>query len=88
VQLAAFGGQSHALPDIPSSWSTSVPIQLSEQEIQIFMHFVRTFSTHLDFFDPSQQFASVVPQLALRNTGLMKALLALSGRRPSIHCYL
>ncbi|KAF7588140.1 hypothetical protein BBP40_006140 [Aspergillus hancockii] len=85
VQLATFGGQSHALPDIPSSWSSSVPIQLSEQELRILMHFVRTFSTYLDFFDPSQHFASVVPHIAMKNIGVMKALLASSARHMSIH---
>ncbi|KAE8161487.1 fungal-specific transcription factor domain-containing protein [Aspergillus tamarii] len=80
VPLAAVDEQSQALPDVPSSWSTSAPIQLSEQEFPLFTHFVQTFSGWLDFFDSSQQFCSVVPHLALRNTGLMKALLALSAR--------
>ncbi|GMG11028.1 unnamed protein product [Aspergillus oryzae var. brunneus] len=80
VPLAAVDEQSQALPDVPSSWSTSAPIQLSEQEFRLFTHFVQTFSGWLDFFDSSQQFCSVVPHLALRNTGLMKALLALSAR--------
>ncbi|KAB8224600.1 fungal-specific transcription factor domain-containing protein [Aspergillus novoparasiticus] len=80
VPLVAIDEQSHALPDVPSSWSTSAPIQLSEEEFRLFTHFVQTFSGWLDFFDSSQQFCSVVPHLALRNTGLMKALLALSAR--------
>ncbi|KAB8208246.1 fungal-specific transcription factor domain-containing protein [Aspergillus parasiticus] len=80
VPLVAIDEQSQALPDVPSSWSTSAPIQLSEQEFRLFTHFVQTFSGWLDFFDSSQQFCSVVPHLALRNTGLMKALLALSAR--------
>ncbi|KAB8260030.1 Zn(II)2Cys6 transcription factor [Aspergillus pseudonomiae] len=80
VPLAAVDEPSQALPDVPSSWSTSGPIQLSEQEFRLFTHFVQTFSGWLDFFDSSQQFCSVVPHLALRNIGLMKALLALSAR--------
>ncbi|KAE8383574.1 fungal-specific transcription factor domain-containing protein [Aspergillus bertholletiae] len=80
VPLTVVDRQPHTLPDVPSSWNTSVPIQLSDQEFHIFTHFVQTISGWLDFFDSSQQFSSVVPHLALKNTGLMKALLALSSR--------
>ncbi|PYH65899.1 Zn(II)2Cys6 transcription factor [Aspergillus vadensis CBS 113365] len=76
------------LPDDPSSWSTSAPIQLSQQEHLMFKHFVRNMSGWYDFFDPTLQISSKVPHLAMRNIGVMKALLALSARHLSIwHTY-
>jgi hypothetical protein len=72
------------ISDGPSSWTTSSPIQLSSLEQCLFTHFVRVSSKWLDFYDPLQHFASVVPHLALRNVGLMKALLALSTRHLSL----
>lgn len=72
------------ISDGPSSWTTSSPIQLSSLEHSLFTHFVRVSSKWLDFYDPLQHFASVVPHLALRNVGLMKALLALSTRHLSL----
>lgn len=77
-------GPSIALPDDASSWNTKAPIELSDQGQFMFMHFVRTVGSWLDFFDPSLQFSTVVPHLALRNIGLMKALLALSARNLSL----
>ncbi|KAF9889343.1 hypothetical protein FE257_007453 [Aspergillus nanangensis] len=74
----------HLLMDEPSSWRTPAPIQLSEQETSVFAHFIRTVSPWLDYFDPSRQMASVLPHLALRNIGLMKALLAVSSRHLSL----
>lgn len=72
------------ISDSPSSWTTSSPIQLSSLEHCLFTHFVRVSSKWLDFYDPFQHFASVVPHLALRNVGLVKALLALSARHLSL----
>ncbi|KAI9926023.1 hypothetical protein ASPWEDRAFT_107812 [Aspergillus wentii DTO 134E9] len=77
-------GSSNTLPDDPSSWNTNAPIQLSHQEYRMFNHFVRKMSSWPDSFDTFKHFATVVPHLALRNVGLMKALLALSARHLSI----
>lgn len=78
------GDADSVISDGPSSWTTSSPIQLSRLEYELFSHFVRVSSKWLDFYDPFQHFASVVPHLALRNVGLMKALLALSARHLSL----
>ncbi|RAH46222.1 Zn(II)2Cys6 transcription factor [Aspergillus brunneoviolaceus CBS 621.78] len=76
--------QQPVRPDHPSSWSTPAPIELTELEHLLFSHFVRNVSRWFDFYDPGRHTASIVPQLAVRNTGLMKALLALSARHLSI----
>ncbi|KAJ5646348.1 hypothetical protein N7490_002720 [Penicillium lividum] len=68
----------------PSGWSQAFAIQLSPLEHYLFQHFVRVSSKWLDFYDPEQHFASTVPHLALRNVGLMRALLAISARHYSL----
>ncbi|KAL4895296.1 Zn(II)2Cys6 transcription factor [Aspergillus ambiguus] len=68
------------LPDEPSAWTAPSQIQLTDREIRIFHHFVRILGGYLDYFDPARHFSAVVPHLALRNAGLMKALLAVSVR--------
>lgn len=73
-----------ALPDEYSSWSTATPIELSDQDHFMFDHFVRTLGAWMDFFDPTLQLSTTLPHLALRNIGLMKALLALSARHLSL----
>ncbi|KAJ5297250.1 uncharacterized protein N7443_008143 [Penicillium atrosanguineum] len=70
--------------DDPSSWTTDAPITLSNLEHRLFTHFVRVSSQWLDFYDQVKHFSSVVPHLALRNLGLMRALLALSARHMSL----
>lgn len=76
---------SATLPDHPSSWNTTAPISLSAQERRMFHHFVKNLSPIIDFFDIMKHFSIVVPHLAMRNVGLMKALLALSARHLSLH---
>ncbi|KAJ5111604.1 Zn(II)2Cys6 transcription factor [Penicillium argentinense] len=70
--------------DDPLSWSTYTPIPLSNLEHLLFSHFIHVSSQWLDFYDPIKHFSSVVPHLALRNVGLMRALLALSARHLSL----
>ncbi|KAK2757235.1 hypothetical protein FQN54_004749 [Arachnomyces sp. PD_36] len=73
-----------ALPDDETSWNIQEPIQLTVQEHHLFRHFVLYLSTWLDLFDPFTHFSTVVPRLAMRNMGLMKALFALSSRHLSL----
>lgn len=72
------------LPDEESSWNLYEPIQLAAEERHLFQHFVLYLSTWMDLFDPFTHFSIVVPRLAMRNIGLMKALLALSSRHLSL----
>jgi len=59
-------------------------IHLDDLEIILFHHFVKYLSCWIDVTDPDHSFAVVVPQMALRNRGLMTAILALSSRRLSL----
>lgn len=95
-QAAAFDDISIANPSIPpveapvvgrddrSCWTLAGQIQLNAAEASIFVHFIRHLSAWLDFFDPLKHFENLIPHLALYNTGLMKALLALSARHVSL----
>ncbi|KAH7357202.1 hypothetical protein BKA65DRAFT_222572 [Rhexocercosporidium sp. MPI-PUGE-AT-0058] len=66
-------------------WQAPAPIELSPYELVIFRNFVERISLWIDLFDPSQSFSTFVPHLALRNVGLMKAILALSARHISLN---
>lgn len=73
-------GTASVVTNTPSLWTSKNPIPLSELEHYLFKHFVRVSSRLLDFYDPEMHFATTVPHMALRNVGLMGALLALSAR--------
>ncbi|KAL1646019.1 hypothetical protein SLS58_003439 [Diplodia intermedia] len=60
------------------------PVTLRDHEIPVFKHFVGNLSFWLDLYDPLKHFSGLVPQLAMKNEGLMKAILALSSRHLSI----
>ncbi|KAJ5963111.1 hypothetical protein N7481_013416 [Penicillium waksmanii] len=67
-----------------TSWTLEQPIKLLEFDLFLFRHFVEAVSKLLDLHDPEIHSARIVPHLALRNVGLMKALLALSARHFSL----
>jgi Fungal specific transcription factor domain len=95
-QAAAFGDISVTNTNIPpveepavvrddrSCWTLPAPIQLNSVETSIFSHFIHHLSAWQDFLDPLKHFGTLIPHLALNNTGLMKALLALSARHISL----
>ncbi|KAF2762761.1 hypothetical protein EJ05DRAFT_432991 [Pseudovirgaria hyperparasitica] len=60
------------------------PITLTDHQICLFSTFVNHLSLWLDLYDPLKHFSTMVPQLALSNEGLMKAILALAARHLSI----
>lgn len=61
----------------PRMWS---PSPVPETEYILMRHFVKDVSTWLDLNDPHRHFSVLVPHLAMRDQGLMKAILALSAR--------
>ncbi|KAE8411018.1 hypothetical protein BDV36DRAFT_289083 [Aspergillus pseudocaelatus] len=73
-------GTASVPTNTPSLWTSKYPIPLSDLEHYLFGYFVRVTSKLLDFYDPEIHFATTVPHIALRNVGLMRALLALSAR--------
>ena len=59
-------------------------LELSTLEIMLLRHFIEHISTWIDLTDRNASFATDVPTMALRNRGLMLAILALSSRHKSL----
>lgn len=55
-----------------------------DHEVAIFRHYITYLSSWSEMFDPLKHFSTFVPQLAMNNEGLMKAILALTSRHLSI----
>lgn len=85
-QLQSCSSQASVLesPDESGQSALHDPVMLLEHEMTIFRHFVDKLSHRIDLTDPQRHFAITVPQLAMHNKGLMKAILALSSRHLSI----
>ncbi len=65
-------------------WRSPEALTLQDHEHAMFKSFVTGISSWIDLFDPSKHFSQLVPHLALRNVGLMKAVLALGARHLSL----
>jgi hypothetical protein len=76
---------SSGVVDERQFWQSTEPIQLKDHENVIFQRFVNGVSLWIDLFDPLKHFSTFVPHLALRNEGLMKAILAV-GRYACLDC--
>ncbi|OAA35506.1 Fungal transcriptional regulatory protein [Beauveria brongniartii RCEF 3172] len=63
-----------------TAWQAGGDVILSAHEAKLFRHFADRCASWLDLFDPHQLFSSYAIRLAIRNTGLMKAILALSSK--------
>ncbi|KAL2822293.1 fungal-specific transcription factor domain-containing protein [Aspergillus cavernicola] len=66
-------------------WQARDPIQLLPREYSLFENFVQRVSPWIDLFDPTNKFSTFVPHLAMRNAGLLNAILALSSRHLSLN---
>ncbi|KAK8045955.1 hypothetical protein PG996_014019 [Apiospora saccharicola] len=62
------------------AWSLDQDIKLTSEEANLFRVFAERASQWLDLFDPHKHFSTHAIRLALRNTGLCKAILALCAR--------
>ena len=65
-------------------WQARDSIELGTHEREIFRYYVTESSRWIDPFDPLQHFSNLVPHLALRNEGLMNAILALGAQQRSL----
>lgn len=55
-------------------------IHLTDDELVLFQHYVGVVGPLLDLCDPTRQFTTSVPRLAVHNLGLLKSLLAVAAR--------
>ncbi|KAJ9613377.1 hypothetical protein H2200_003319 [Cladophialophora chaetospira] len=65
-------------------WNLTEPIILLPAELRYFQHYVKEVAPILDMFDPLKHFGNIVPHMALRNVGLLKALLGVAARHMSL----
>ncbi|KAK5044851.1 hypothetical protein LTR84_010389 [Exophiala bonariae] len=84
THIAAVQDLTKVTNNLNPAWNTQEPIILQADEALYMQHYVREVAPVLDLFDPSKHFGNVVPHLALRNIGLMKALLAVAARHVSL----
>ncbi|CAG8898779.1 unnamed protein product [Penicillium egyptiacum] len=69
---------------LPQPWNTTSRIELSALDLKFFRYFIDVVGPILDLFDPARHFTNVVPHLALRNTGLLKSILAVGAKHMSL----
>lgn len=65
-------------------WNSPEVIPLTNDELHLLQHYVHVIGPVLDHYDPSKQFSSTVPRLAVHNTGVLKSLLAVSARHQAL----
>jgi hypothetical protein len=71
-------------PLIHEQWNSSDVISLTNNELHLLQHYVRVIGPLLDHYDPSKQFSTTVPRLAVHNAGVLKSLLAVSARHQAL----
>ncbi|CAK7237936.1 hypothetical protein SBRCBS47491_010212 [Sporothrix bragantina] len=67
-----------------SPWQELEDIVLLEHEKELFRIFIERAAGWLEFMDPDKHFSTYATRLALRNLGLMKAILALTARHKAM----
>ncbi|RDW64385.1 Zn(II)2Cys6 transcription factor [Aspergillus mulundensis] len=65
-------------------WNSDHRIELSAYDLIFFRYYIEVVGPILDLFDPARHFTNVVPHLGLRNTGLMKSILAVGAKHMSL----
>ncbi|KAL5901267.1 hypothetical protein ACKVWC_001063 [Pyricularia oryzae] len=72
--------------DIPERypWQEATDMELTSNEAALFRAFAERSAVWLDIFDPWRHFSTYAVRLAMRNVGLMKAILALQARYASV----
>ncbi|KAF1987130.1 hypothetical protein K402DRAFT_393293 [Aulographum hederae CBS 113979] len=69
-------------------WRSPHTLELHPHELRIFENFIYNVASWIDLLDPFRHYSLVVPRLALRNVGLLNAILALSTRHLSLNHHL
>lgn len=73
--------QGQKLPSlVHDHWNSIETISLTDDELVLFQHYVAVVGPILDICDPTRQFSTAVPRLAVHNLGLLKSLLAVAAR--------
>ncbi|KAF4971999.1 hypothetical protein FSARC_1329 [Fusarium sarcochroum] len=83
-KVISTGGQTTNVTE-ESLWQASESISLLDREQALFQNFLHRICSWLDLFDPARTFSTRVPHLAVRNAGLLNAILALSCYHQSLN---
>lgn len=65
-------------------WNSPTPNTLAGDDLVYMRHYIHHIGPMLDIFDPLRSFSQIVPHLALKNTGLLKSMLAVAARHVSL----
>lgn len=65
-------------------WNTTSRIEISALDLKFFRYFIDVVGPILDLFDPARHFTNVVTHLGMRNTGLLKSILAVGAKHMSL----
>lgn len=69
-------------------WRLGTNLQLEPYEMELFHDFIHNISGWIDLMDPYRHFAIHVPRLAMRNIGLLNAILTLASRSKSLKMHM
>lgn len=72
------------VPSLHEQWNSPDTIPLIDDELHLFQHYVSVIGPILDLCDPSKQFSTTVPRLAVHNAGVLKSLLAVAARHQAL----
>ncbi|KAH5412819.1 hypothetical protein HBI23_158080 [Parastagonospora nodorum] len=84
LSLQSPGPSREAVPALHEQWNSPDIIPLADGELHLFHHFVSVIGPILDLCDPTKQFSTTVPRLAVHNAGVLKALLAVAARHQAL----
>ncbi|KAL3488772.1 hypothetical protein BJX62DRAFT_253044, partial [Aspergillus germanicus] len=69
---------------VSEPWNTGYRIELPAVDLIFLRYYTEVVGPILDLFDPDRHFTNVVPHLGLRNTGLLKSILAVGAKHMSL----
>lgn len=72
------------VPSLQEQWNSLEMISLTADELHLFSHYIGVVGPILDLCDPSREFSTTVPRLAVHNVGLLKSLLAVAARHQAL----
>lgn len=80
IQVPQQGPGREHTPVICEQWNSPNIIPMTSDELMLFQHYIDVIGPMIDVCDPSRQFTTTVPGLAVYNVGLLKSMLALAAR--------
>ncbi|KAH7018199.1 uncharacterized protein B0I36DRAFT_335482 [Microdochium trichocladiopsis] len=82
--MSRAAAESEAVAREKHAWQLPEDFVLNHHETILFRTFAEKAALWLDLFDPLKHFSTYLSRLALRNTGIMKAILALTSRHKAL----